>query len=508
MANLDYTAGLSVTASRALVDQHMREDLSAFTYRAFEIVAPGEEMLPNWHIDAITYRLDQVRRKKVKRLMITMPPRYFKSTSTSIAFPAFLLGHDPTVKIITVSYSEILAKKHHNDCRTIMRSDFYRRIFPGTRISDEKDTETEFMTTQRGGRFTTSVGGTLTGRGANLIIIDDPMQPEDACSASGRRRVLQWFETTLLSRLNNKMEDAIIIVTQRLHEDDLAGALLKKGGWDSLDLQAIAESEQDIPIGPNKVVHRSQGEVLHPAREPRDVLDAMKADMGTFDFSAQYQQRPIPLQGNLIRRDWIKHYTAVPARQPGDTIVISWDTASKASELANYSVATVWLLQGDNCYLLDLIRERYDFPELKQVALQLIDRWPGASVLIEDKGSGTSLIQELRANRRSVIAINPDSDKVTRLYSVQPKFESGSVLLPKGAAWLPDLLEELLAFPKFCSDDQVDSISQALAWASRRRQNYQQMEIGVASVWQPNEWRVGGADDSSGSSSTDLDLWC
>ena len=458
---------LSTTAQRALVDQLTRNDLAAFICRAFETVAPGEQLKFNWHINAIGYALERVMRGEIKRLIIAMPPRQLKSISASVAFPAFLLGHDPKRKIVAVSYSEILASKHHNDCRAVMRSAWYRRNLPGTRISSEKNTESEFMTTRRGGRFATSVGATLTGRGGNLIIIDDPMKPEEACSENARRSVLQWFKTTLLSRLDNKADDAIILVMQRLHVDDLAGALLKNGGRELLELQAIAESEQEIQIGPNETFRRKIGDVLHPTREPLTVLDAMKVAMGTFDFSAQYQQRPVPLEGNMIRRSWLKFYEIQPAQKSRDTLVISWDTANKASELSNYSVGTVWLVQDDNCYLLDIVRGRYDYPELKRAVLDLKARWLGATILIEDKGSGMSLIQDLRAATVPVVAINPEVDKVTRLYTVQPKFEAGSVYFPKQAPWLPALLEELLAFPYFRSDDQVNSISQALTWIQK-----------------------------------------
>src|SRR6516162_8238624 len=167
----------------------------------------------------------------------------------------------------------------------------------------------------------------------------------------------------LLSRLNLKGEDVIIVVMQRLHVDDLVGVLLEQGGWHHLNLPAIADAPQVIPIGKRKVHRRKLDDVLDPVREPRHVLEELKARMGLMDFSAQYLQRPIPAEGNLIKREWLKTYRTPPQPQPLDTFVISWDTAMKASEIADYSVGTVWHVQGDNCYLLDLIRNRFDFPE-------------------------------------------------------------------------------------------------------------------------------------------------
>jgi predicted phage terminase large subunit-like protein len=453
---------LSPAARRPLVDECMRQDLVAFIRRTFETVVPGESLHLNWHIRAMANALEQVRSGLIKRLIITVPPRHLKLITTSVAFPAYVLGHDPSKKFVCVSYSNELSIKHANDCRTVMKSAWYRGIFPRTRISPDKDTETEMLTTMRGGRLATSVGGTLTGRGGNIIILDDPMNPKQAMSEASRTSTIQWFRTTLLSRLNLKGEDAIIIVMQRLHVDDLVGILLEEGGWDHLDIPAIADGPQKIPMGLKTFYRRYEGDVLDTIREPMDVLMSMKASMGTMDFSAQYLQRPIPAEGNLIKREWLKYYQVPPERQPKDMIVISWDTAMKSTELADYSVGTVWHVQGNKFFLLDLIRRHYDYPELKRAVLNAKSRWPGGHMLVEDKGSGTSLIQDLRRDGVPVISIKPEGDKVSRLFANQAQFESGSVWFPQDADWMPDLVSELMAFPSVRHDDQVDSISQAL----------------------------------------------
>jgi predicted phage terminase large subunit-like protein len=448
----------------------MRRDLLHFVRRSFETVVPGETLRLNWHIQAIVHVLEQVRRGNIKRLIITIPPRHLKSITTSVAFPAFVLGHDPSKKFVCVSYSADLAIKHARDCRAVMNSPWYRRIFPEMRLS-ERNTELEIITNKRGGRLATSPGATLTGLGGNCFILDDVMNPKQAMSKTLRNSVIQWFGNTLISRLNDKSRDVIIVVMQRLHVDDLVGVLLEQGGWYHLDLPAIADSPQVIPIGPSKFHRRDVGDILHPALEPARILTEIKARMGTMDFSAQYLQRPIPAEGNLIRREWIKFYRALPENKPGDFTVISWDTAMKPTEIADYSVGTVWYVQGDNCYLVDLIRARFDFSELKRAVIGQRAKWPGAHVLIEDKGSGTSLIQELRRDQVSTIPISPETDKVTRLYATQPRFESGSVHFPEAASWLDDLISELLGFPEARHDDQVDSISQALAWIEKRRES-------------------------------------
>ena len=445
------------------MDVELRTNLVSFIRIVFETVVPGEALHLNWHIRAMAHVLEQVRLGHIRRLIITVPPRHLKSIVSSVAFPAFLLGQDPTRKVVCASYSADLATKHANDCRAVMRSDRYRRLFPGTRISPEKNTELEFMTTKRGGRFATSVGGTLTGRGGNLIILDDPMKPDDAMSEPLRRRAIDWFRTTLMSRLNLKGEDAIIVVMQRIHVDDLVGVLLEEAGWHHLDLPAISDCDQVIPLGKGETHRFAAGDVIDPMREPRKVLDELKAAMGVMAFSAQYLQRPVPAEGNLIRREWLRFYDQAPRQETGDLIVISVDTAMKATEISDYSVGTVWLVKGETCYLMELVRGRFEYPSLKTAVLGLRRRWPEATVLIEDKGSGTSLIQDLRTENMAVIGIEPDGDKVTRLYASQPRFEAGVRFFPREAPWLSELIVELMGFPHYRHDDQVNSISQALA---------------------------------------------
>jgi predicted phage terminase large subunit-like protein len=460
---------LSPAARLAIADARLRKDLHSFTRRAFEVVSPGETLHVNWHIEAMTHQLDQVRLGNLRRLIITIPPRNLKSITTSVAFPAFLLGHDPSKKIICVSYSADLAVKHAADFRTLMESEVYKRVFPETRISSRKNTELETLTTQRGFRYATSVGGTLTGRGGNVVILDDPMNPKQAMSETSRATVHAWFKQTLLSRLNMKTEDAIVVVMQRLHVDDLVGTLLEQGGWEHLDIPAIAPGPQRIPLGGERYYDRKAGEILDPVREPEHVLDELKAAMGTMDFSAQYLQRPVPLEGNLIKRSWLRFGPLPAEKKHGDLLVISWDTAMSETELSDYSVATVWHAQGDYKYLLDVVRCRFNYPDLKRNALVLRQRWPNATTLIEEKGSGISLIQDLRRQQVSVIGIKPETDKTTRLFATQPQFESGSVFFPNDAPWLDDLVAELLAFPGGKHDDQVDSLSQALTWIEKKR---------------------------------------
>jgi predicted phage terminase large subunit-like protein len=457
---------------QAVLDAILRSDFTAFIQKTFATVSPGDPYAGNWHIEAMAHELNKLMRNEVRHLIITIPPRHLKSICTSVALPAYMFGHDPTKRIICVSYSQELAVKHGNDCRIVMNAEWYRRAFPRTRIDPAKNTETEFMTTQRGFRLSTSVGGTLTGRGGDLIIIDDPIKPADAMSDTTRQRLIDWYGTTLLSRLDDKEKGAIVLVMQRLHVGDLAGHLLDGGGWRHLNLPAIADIEQSVEIGPGRFHIRKVGDLLHPARESRQTLDAMKVAMGSATFSAQYQQSPVPPGGNMIDWNWFRWFDPSEDVEVDD-IVISWDTAMKPTEFADYSVGTVWGRKGDLYYLIDLIRLRLGYPALRRKVNEVYDqwRWQDPTILIEDAGSGTSLLQDLYEHDIPAAGIKPEGDKVLRMNAQTAKIEAGAVHLPKNAPWLDDLRSEVLAFPHGVHDDQVDSISQALNWMAARPRN-------------------------------------
>jgi predicted phage terminase large subunit-like protein len=455
-----------MTQDPRFIEAILRQDLYCFIRAAFPIVSPGAPFAPNWHLEAIAYHLSRVLEGEIKRLIITIPPRSLKSICGSVCFPAFVLGHDPTRRIICVSYAESLARKHANDCRALMRSPIYNRLFPNTQISLAKDTEVEFATTLGGNRLSTSVGGTLTGRGGNFIIIDDPLKPQDAYSELARDSVKQWYSNTLLSRLDDKYNDAIVVIMQRLHMDDLVGHLLEQEGWTHLNLPATAESEHCVPIGPGRFHVRRGGDVLHPEREPREILDELKRSMGSLDFAAQYQQAPVTEGGNLIRWNWFQFYDDPPTRESGDRIIISWDTALSSKELSSYSACVVLQTRGETAYVLDVIRDRLEYPDLKRKVIEVYRTWRNAfdrcELVIENKGSGMSLVQELKRENIHAIAIDPQGDKVMRMNAQTARIEAGSVFLPRVARWLDDFRSEILPFPTGRYTDQIDALSQAL----------------------------------------------
>lgn len=448
---------------KRLLEAILRRDFASFVGKAATSLVPGE-LAWNWHLDAICHALEQVRLGKTRRLIINLPPRSLKSVIASVAFPAFVMGHDPSKRIICVSYAQDLATKHSNDFRALIGSGWYQRLFPGTRPSARKNTEAEIQTTGGGMRLATSVGGTLTGRGGSLIIIDDPIKPDDAMSATTREACNKWYSNTLLSRLDNKVDGAVVIVMQRVHIDDLVGYVTRQTGsdWTVLNLPAISPADQRIPLGGGREHLFAEGDLLHPEREPQNILDDLRANLGSDSFSAQYLQEPVPPGGAMIKRAWISRYVETPSRKPGQSIIQSWDTAAKGGPGNDWSVCSTWLVARPNYYLLHLHRGRHDYPDLRRKAIELADRFNPSRILIEDIGAGTALHQELKKAGVPVRAIKVDRDKQCRMSEVSTKFENGFVHLPERAVWLAALEDELFAFPGSRHDDQVDSISQAL----------------------------------------------
>ncbi|EDP61001.1 hypothetical protein BAL199_14577 [alpha proteobacterium BAL199] len=457
---------------RAVLNAFLREDLSSFIARSFGVVAPGIDYHTNWHIDLLADRLTDVWEGRTKRLIINLPPRSLKSTAVSVAFVAWMLGHTPTSRIICASYGADLALKLARDCRRIMGSDWYSQAFPRTRMNPLKTAEGDFETTAGGYRLSSSLGGTLTGRGGMCLIVDDPIKPTDALSPVKRKAVIEWFTGTLLSRLDDKTDGAVIVVMQRVHVDDLTGYLLEKAGWTLLSLPAIATEDEAFTLADGRIVGRRVGEPLDPRRESLEVLDRVRADMGSYHFEAQYQQAPVPERGNLIHMDWFQTYDTVPTGTAyDDSIVQSWDTAMTAHDGSDWSVGMTWAVRGTDYYLIDVHRERADFPTMKRRVVELKARFKADTVLIEEAGSGQALIQQLRSDTDvRPIAIRPVGSKAERMGAQTTYIEAGRVKLPTTAPWLDDLRSELAAFPFGRHDDQVDSVSQFLGWVTTRVQ--------------------------------------
>ncbi len=448
---------------RDLLDAALRNNFSMFVMRCFQTLDPGTPFLENWHQDAIGFQLERVRRGESTRLIINLPPRYGKSQIVSIAFVAFLLGHEPNRRIFVISYGTDLADTHAAAFRSIVESDWYQRIFPKMHIKRIHDNE---VTTTKGGfRKATTVMGPLTGLGGDLFIVDDPQKTQDITSEARRAAVNNWVPNTLVSRLNDKRTGGIIVVTQRVHAQDLSGFLLEGSSeWQHLSLPAIAEADERIQIGDGIFHERKAGDVLHPEREPTEVLEGIRRDLGSDIFSAQYQQAPVPSGGNMFKRASFRYYETPPARTHRSRILMSWDTAAKGGAHNDWSVCTVWQIENRNTfYLLDMVRRQCEFPQLLEITQTLGRQYQPHAILIEDASSGTALQQMLRGKGLPVRLVKVDGDKVGRAYVQQAKFEAGQVLFRRGATYLPELETELLRFPQGKNDDIVDSITQALA---------------------------------------------
>lgn len=462
----------------------LRQDLPSFIAKCFATLESGRPYHDNWHIHHIGHQLQRVADGELKRLAITIPPRHLKSICVTVAYTAWAMGRNPALKIMTISYAEELARQHATAFRTIVESAWYRDLFPAFQVASARTTEVR--TTQHGFRFAGSVGGAILGRGADLIIIDDPIKAQAALSAVERRKVKDFYDNTLYTRLNDKGRGSIVIVMQRLHEDDLVGHVTGKEAWEISAIPAIAADDQDYRTGPapHEVYRRRAGEVIDPQREDRAVLDQVRRTLGSMNFAAQYQQDPVPQDGNAIRREWLRYYEVVPQL---DLVMASWDTASTLGETSDYSVGTVWGLKGSDIYLLDVIRGRFEVPDLRRRIEATADAHGAHATLIEETDIGRAILQEMRLHSHvRPILWRVRFDKEARLLGQAPKFEAGQVLLPREAPWLAEYVGELLAFPNGTHDDQVDSTSQALGWLSRR------IAAGIPPV-RPNPTRPAGA---------------
>jgi predicted phage terminase large subunit-like protein len=457
---------MTIMPSREEFDAITRLDFQVFVERVFAELNGAEPYLDNWHVSFQANQLEEVRAGKICRLAIALPPRNLKSIVASVAFPAWLLGHDPGAKIICASYGQQLADDLARDCRQVMRSDWYRALFPATRLKSDRQSVNFFETTAGGSRQSTSVGGVLTGFGADFIIVDDPTKPEEALSDVERAKANHWLSHTLVTRLNNKVTGKIVLVMQRLHEDDMIGFFMSLGGAKLVSFPAIAQEDEELewqtPFGIRRH-RRAEGEALHPDREPLVALELLKVAMGSRMFSAQYLQMPAPPGGSIVKPEWFQRYD--PVNTPEfDSIIQSWDTASKGTQLSDYSVCTTWAKKGPQLFLLHVLRKRLEYPDLKRAVVEQARLWNAKKVLVEDASSGQALIQDLKNDNFYIVeAVKPKGDKIVRLNSVTAAIEAGQVFVPAQAPWLDEYLYELMMFPAGRYDDQVDSTSQALS---------------------------------------------
>lgn len=454
---------------KSILQAAIRTDFQVFTEKVFTWLNPGDTYQYALYIEAIGYQLMRCQKGEIHRLVTNVPPRHLKSIMVSVAFVAWVLGHDPTRKFICASYSQELSEEFSKLTRDIMMSEWYLAAFPKTRIKDDSNTKSHFGTTQGGSRMATSVGGRLTGMGGDYLIIDDAHKADESNSDALRERVISWYRGTATSRLNNPTNGVIIAIGQRIHEEDLPGWLVEHGRFAHLNLPAIAEKDEKIQLGNGRIWNRKKGRLLNPARQSAEYLDEQKRVMGSLAFAAQYQQRPTPIGGYLVQRDWFMYHNISRRRQEGDLVIQSWDTAVSTDQHNDPSVCITALLRDNRVYILDCKKLHVEHPTLIRRIRQLQQEYSADWVLIESIGVGKPLSQQLLADgMNNVQAIKHQTNKADRLLAESPLIEQGKVYLPQEAPWLADFLDEVTRFPKSKHDDQVDALSQLLYWFRRR----------------------------------------
>ena len=436
-----------------------RADLLSFTRTMF-FARKGTMMKHNYHQEVICNALERVVLGRVKRLIINVPPRSGKTELAVINFIAWCMGNWPDCEFIHASYSKRLATNNTFNARAVMQHETYAEIFGVPELRQDSNAKDEFRTEQGGIVYATGNDGAITGFGAGkmratfggAIVLDDPHKAGEGNSETMRQNVIDWFSTTIESRKNSP-DTPIILIMQRLHESDLSGFLLEGGNgetWEHVNIPAITP----------------EGESFWAEQFPLDDLHRMeKTD--AYRFAGQYMQNPAPIGGGLLKDEWWRYYTHPPVVTHR---IIYADTAQKTKEHNDYSVFQCWGLTKDKqAILLDQSRGKWEAPELLVQARAFYAKHKALEVgvlramKIEDKVSGTGLIQTLKREGIPVLPIQRNTDKVTRAMDVAPMIQSGNVLLPQNAPWLSDFLAEASVFPNGAHDDQLDPMFDAIS---------------------------------------------
>lgn len=468
---------------QSVLQAAIRNDFLVFLEKVFVELSPGDDYVYAIYIQAISYQLMRCQNGELRRLVINVPPRHLKSITVSVAFVAWVLGHQPTKKFICASYSQELSEEFSKLTRVIMTSDWYLSAFPNTRIKEDSNTKSHFITTKGGGRMATSVGGRLTGMGGDYLIVDDAHKADEANSDALRERVLSWYRNTATSRFNNPSKGVVIVIGQRIHEADLPGWLIEKAQFTHLNLPAIAEQDEKIRVDDRHTWSRKKGTLLNPKRQDKDQLDEQQRVMGSLAFAAQYQQRPTPKGGYIVQRKWFKYHNLSFSRLEGDSIIQSWDTAVSTEQYSDPSVCITALIRDNQVYILDCLKVRVEHPSLIPLAQKHQRKYSADWVLVEALGVGKPLYQQLLASgMRNVYAVKHQTSKEDRLMAEAPLIEQGRVHLPTDALWLAEFLDELTRFPNSKHDDQVDALSQLLYWYRMHSAQQRPLTVNITTV--------------------------
>ncbi len=461
---------------RKIVIQEARNDILKFAQYI------DSSYRVNWHHRALAQKLNAFVRGDIRFLMVFMPPRHGKSQLVSRNLPAFLHGHYPDAEIMAASYSDSLAGDMCVDTQKIMDTPEYAQIFPKTKLPPPRSLYTlatrnsseHHILGHRGKYRAQGVGGWFTGKGANFVLVDDPIKGREvADSVAFREKLWNFWNNDLFSRLEVNLKSGkrgqVLITQTRWHEDDLSGRLLqlaktdeKAVQWEVISFPAV-RTDMDNPDDP-----RALGEALWPLKYNLDELEKIKASAGARAWSSLYQQNPVPDEGNLIKREWWRWYG--PGREKNlpthfDTVLMAWDFAVQSKQTSDWTVGCVWGRKGTDKFLLDQVRVRVEFPAACQTVVSLCHKWPSAyKKLVENKANGPAIIQTLKARISGLVEVEPKGDKVARVNAIAPEIEGGNVFLPDPslAPWIHDYLEEWSSFPLGKHDDAVDASTYAI----------------------------------------------
>lgn len=454
-------ASLTLTTRKSIA-QHAKYELAKRHYVDYVQLVHGGRWKRARHLDLVCRELENIIDGKTKRLMIFMPPRHGKSMTVTETFPSFYLGKNPNKRVIELSYSGELAQRFGKLNRDKM-SEFGTEIF-GIRLSQTQATKTNWsIDGTDGGMLSAGVDGSVTGYGADLLIVDDPIKNrQEAESTTYRERLWAEYQSTVTTRL--QAGGAVIIILTRWHEDDLAARLLnpeygKVEDWKVISLAALCDDKDDV-------LQRNIGEALWPlGGYDEEWAQQKKESVGTYAWSSLYMQRPTPSVGGMFKRSWWKYWKAMPSGM--HDLVQTWDCTFKDADTSDYVVGQVWGRKGADRYLLDQVRGRMTFTETLNAMRQLSSKWPQAiRKLVEDKANGTAVMDVLRKELPGLVPVEPFGGKVVRAHAVTAIAESGNIYIPDPsiAPWVLDFVEELASFPSGAHDDQVDAFTQVNAY--------------------------------------------
>ncbi len=435
-------------------------DLREYFQQAWPLILPNRELVASWHIDLILEHLAAVDNGDIRRLVINIPPRSLKSSLVSVAWPTWSWTEKPWLKWVFSSYAAALSEKHSLDRRRVIESPWYQERWGDTTcLESDQNRKSEFQNTQGGVMIATSVGGSITGKGGDRVVVDDIMNPEQAESSAERESAIRYFQATLSTRLDNKKTGVMVVIEQRTHHLDLTGTILREGGWTHLCVPAQSPTRTVVkyPLSGREVI-REEGSVICEQREDVATLTEQKTAMGSRAYAAQYQQDPHPEDSGYFRDAWWRYYKMLPV----DDFVSywAWDMAAEEGQENDYTVGILLTHGARGTYVMRVRRGKWQYPEAKRVVMEEWMANPGTALLIEDTSAGKSLAQDLQRNSNlPVIPVPISKDKSVRAALTSPYVESGRVFLPDEAGWLAEFKEELSLFPQSQHDDQTDAFT-------------------------------------------------